>query len=426
MSPVGMALPRSLLSDLYRAAVDAARPRNCLPQFIPEPCAGDTWLLAIGKAAVPMAAVFAERYAGSFQGLAITRYGHGLATGQSITATEVLESGHPLPDAASCAAADRVSQWLRGCDSSDRLVVMLSGGGSALLCAPAEGIDLGAKQAITRHLMNSGATISELNCVRKHLSAVKGGRLAGQVAAAEIIVLILSDVPGDDIGDVASGPFSPDSSTRQDAQVFLEHYDCPYSEAVAQYLQSPASETPKPGDALFAKVRTAVVACGATALEAAARHAEQESCEVLNLGAALEGDAGQLAREHAAILLERATRPGKFVLLSGGESTVRIANENGCGGRNTEYLLALALALQGRKGVYALAADTDGIDGTEDNAGAIITPDTLERAQASGIDGAALLAQNRSYDFFSALNDLIVPGPTGTNVNDFRAVLSGF
>jgi glycerate 2-kinase len=352
----------------------------------------------------------------------ITRYDHG-ADCRSI---EVVEAGHPIPDSAGREAAQRMLRLLKGLTEHDLVLCLLSGGGSALLAAPAAGISLADKQAVTNALLRSGAPISKINCVRKHLSSVKGGRLALAAAPATVVSLIVSDVPGDDPATIASGPTAADPSTRREARSILAEYAIPLPDSVARWLEDPRSETPKPGDPGFERVQNRIITTAHDALAAAAHTAEAAGVTPVMLGSALEGEARDLAREHARLAL-RCIREGdparpSCVILSGGETTVTVAGP-GRGGRNSEYLLALALELEGLGGVCALACDTDGIDGTEGNAGAIILPDTLPRAMELGLSAEVALAENNAYGFFSALGDLIVTGPTRTNVNDFRAIL---
>jgi hydroxypyruvate reductase len=352
--------------------------------------------------------------------LVITRYGHGVPC----RAIEVIEAGHPVPDEAGVAAAEAMLAAVRGLGENDLVLAVISGGGSSLLALPAPGVALADKQMITRALLKSGAPISEINCVRKHLSAVKGGRLALAAAPARIVSLIISDVPGDDPATIASGPTVPDPTTRQDAMAFLEKRRIEMPRAVRLWLENPASETPKPGDSALARVDNRIVATARDALDAAARIAEEDGFEVINLGDRIEGEAREVARTHAELALRHAREGRRCVVLSGGETTVTVRGR-GRGGRNAEYLLALAVALEGTAGIWAIACDTDGIDGTETNAGAVIGPDTLARGKSLGVDAPAMLAENDAYGFFEKLGDLVETGPTRTNVNDFRAILVG-
>jgi glycerate 2-kinase len=396
------------------------RRRRCAPA----PPAGRTVVVGAGKAAASMAAAVEAHWPAdrALSGLVVTRYGHGAACSR----IEVVEASHPVPDAAGAAAAARILELVRGLGADDLVICLISGGGSALLAAPAPGITLADKQAINRALLRSGAAISEMNCVRKHLSAIKGGRLAAAAHPTPMVTLTISDVPGDDPSVIASGPTIGDATTVADAQAILERYAIAVPDAVAAHLASGAAETPKPGDKVLAHARQVMVATPRASLEAAAAAARAMGVTPLILGDALEGEARDVAMVHAGIarFCAEAGQPAAppCLLLSGGETTVTVRG-TGRGGRNAEFLLALGIALDGRPGVYALAGDTDGIDGTEHNAGAVISPDFLSRAAAAGISPRAHLANNDGYSLFSALGDLVVTGPTLTNVNDFRALL---
>lgn len=406
----------SFLRALFEAAVAAARPGVCVPPHLPRPGgAGRTVVIGAGKAAASMAQAVEDRWAGPLEGLVVTRYGHAVPC-RSI---EVVEAAHPVPDAAGRAAAGRILSMVQGLGPDDLVLCLISGGGSALLSLPAAGISLKDKQAVNAALLRSGATISEMNCVRKHLSAIKGGRLAQAAQPARLVTLAISDVPGDDPAVIASGPTVPDPTTFADVRAVIEKYAIDLPEAVAARIAAQDDETPKPGDPCFARAETTLVAAPQQSLEAAAQVAVAKGYKVDILGDAIEGEARDVAAEHAA--LAQRTAPGT-VLLSGGETTVTVRG-NGRGGRNAEYALALALNLDGAAGISAIACDTDGIDGTEDNAGCIVRPDTLARGAAAGIDAADRLADNDGYGFFSALDDLVVTGPTLTNVNDFRAIV---
>jgi hydroxypyruvate reductase len=352
----------------------------------------------------------------------ITRYEHG-ADCHSI---DVVEAGHPVPDAAGQQAAQRMLDLVSGLTADDLMLCLISGGGSSLLAVPAPGISLEDKQAVTRALLKSGAPISDINCVRKHLSAVKGGRLALAAAPASVVTLIISDVPGDDPATVASGPTVADPTTRRDAMGILADRAIEVPESVRRWLEDPRSETPKPGHPGLERVKNRIIATADDALKAAAHAAEQAKIRPVVLGGAVQGEARDVARDHARLAYRcmRGGSPGPppCVLLSGGETTVTVAG-NGRGGRNTEYLLALALEFNGIGGHFALACDTDGIDGTERNAGAVIDADTLGRARDMGLSAEDALAKNDAYGFFAALGDLVTTGPTLTNVNDFRAIL---
>ncbi len=410
--------PHVFLLGLFRAAVDAASAARCVPPNLPQVPRGRTVVVGAGKAAAAMAKAVEDCWTGDLSGLVITRYGHGVPC----RFIEVVEAGHPVPDAAGWEAAERMLRAVGGLNADDLVLALISGGGSSLLALPAPGLTLADKQAVTRALLKSGAPIAEFNCVRKHLSAVKGGRLALAAQPARVVSLIVSDVPGDDPATVASGPTVPDPTTREEALAILGKYGIAAPDSVRVWLESPVSETPKPGDAAFARAENRVVARARDALSAAARVAEAAGCAVMDLGDAVEGEAREVARGHAALALNQARTGKPCLLLSGGETTVTVKGD-GRGGRNAEYLLALAVALKGAAGIAAIACDTDGIDGTETNAGAIIAPNTLARARDAGLDAEAMLACNDAYSFFSALGDLVETGPTRTNVNDFRAIL---
>jgi hydroxypyruvate reductase len=413
---------RELLTGLFNAALRAADPLDAIAAHLPPPPKGRTVIIGAGKAAARMAQGVERRWHGPLTGVVVTRYGHGAPTRQ----VEVIEAGHPVPDDASEAAARRMLDTVRDLGPDDMVLCLMSGGGSALMSLPAPGIALQEKRAINQALLHSGAPIGDINIVRKHLSAIKGGRLALACGQARVVTLVLSDVPGDDPAVVASGPTLPDRSTAQDALRVLQRYDIGISPAVRAVLEDPEQETPKPGDPRLARNSVAVIATARQALQAAADAARAEGLRTLVLGDRLEGEARTLAVAHAALVQGviahgSPVRP-PCVILSGGETSVTVRGK-GRGGRNAEYLLALAVALQGTPGVHAIACDTDGIDGTQDNAGAVLGPDTLQRAAAQGLDARTLLDDNDGYSFFAALGDLVVTGPTRTNVNDFRAIL---
>ncbi len=404
---------------MFDAAVAAASPALCVPPFLPEPPVGRTIVLGAGKAAAAMARAVEDHWRGPLSGLVVTRYGHGAATKQ----IEVVEAGHPLPDAAGLGAAQRIMALARDLGPDDLLLALISGGGSALLTLPAPGVPPDDKRAINRDLLLSGATIAEINCVRKHLSAIKGGRLALASHPARVVSLIISDVPGDDPATVASGPTVPDGTTLADARTILAKYGIAPPASVAARLNDPSAETPKPDDPRFAQVDNRIIATARDSLIAAAQVAADAGVTPIILGDDIEGEAGLVAAEQARLAVEMATRSGKpQVLISGGETSVTVRG-TGRGGRNAEYLLALAIALDGHPQIHAIACDTDGIDGTEDNAGALLRPDSLRRSRALNLDARATLADNDGYGFFSGLGDLVVTGPTRTNVNDFRAIL---
>ncbi|MBV9554887.1 MAG: glycerate kinase [Alphaproteobacteria bacterium] len=419
---------RDLLRRLFEAALAAAEPARAIAPAMPSPVAGRTVVVGAGKAAAAMARAFEARWSGPLEGLVVTRRGHAVACQR----VEVVEASHPVPDAAGEAAARRILELASGLGADDQLVFLVSGGGSALLALPAPGLTLADKQAVTRALLRCGATIGEINCVRKHLSAIKGGRLAAAAAPARVVTLAISDVPGDDPAVIASGPTVPDPTSFADARAVLAKYGVAEPAAVIAHLEAAHDETPKPGDALFAAARYTLVASPQQALAAAADAAQAAGVTPIVLSDRIEGESRDVGLMHAAIALQLAAgrlrvgagpAPLPAVLLSGGETTVTVRGE-GRGGRNSEFLLALAAALDGADGIAALACDTDGIDGTEDNAGAILFPDSIARAAAAGLDIKVALGGNDSYGFFAALGDLIVTGPTLTNVNDFRAILA--
>jgi len=412
----------ALLGEMFRAAVAAVDPAHCVAPRLPEPPAGRTVVVGAGKAAAAMARAVEEVWPVPLSGLVITRYGHGLPCRH----VEAVEAGHPVPDAAGRAAAARMLDLVRGLTPADLVLALISGGGSALTALPAPGVTLEDKQQITRALLRSGAPIREINCVRKHLSGFKGGRLALAAHPARVVTLAISDIPGDDASAIASGPTVADPTTRQDAAAILERHGIAAPPAVAAWLASGEAETPKPGDPRLAGCEMRIVATAYDALAAAAETARRASVTPLVLGDAVEGEAREVAKVMAAMATSCARRgvPARppCVLISGGETTVTVRG-NGRGGRNAEFLLSLALALDGAPGIHALACDTDGIDGSEDNCGALLRPDSLARAAAAGVSGADSLARNDAYGFFAAIGDLLVTGPTRTNVNDFRAIL---
>lgn len=409
---------RDVLRRLFDAAVSAADPANIVAQHLPVPPRGRTLVLAAGKAAASMAHVVEQYWPGDLAGLAVTRYGHGMDCAR----IEVIEAGHPLPDAAGRAAASRFLEMAGALTVSDLLLCLISGGASALLVEPAEGLSLDEKQAISRALLHSGAPIDEMNCVRKHLSAIKGGRLAAAAYPAKVVTLAISDVPGDDPAVIGSGPTVGDPTTCTDALAIAARRGIALPETAVSALTRSTWESIKPGDPVLANGEFRMIARPADAQAAAADAARKAGLSPILLGDDLEGEARGLGTDHA----RRALDMESGVLISGGETTVTVdaaAGAPGRGGRNCEYLLALAIALDGAAGIHALACDTDGIDGTEDAAGAYIGPDTLARAAALGLDAGTMLQAHDSYTFFERLGDLIVTGPTRTNVNDFRAIV---
>ena len=418
--------PERLLRRMFFAAVDSVRAETCVPPALPEPAGGRTVVVGAGKAAAAMA-VAAERTWSARghpppEGVVVTRYGHAV----DCRHIEVIEAAHPVPDAAGRRAAERILALAEGLGKEDLLLCLVSGGGSALLAAPAPGVALDDKQAINRALLASGANITEMNTVRKHLSRIKGGRLAVASHPARCHAVLVSDVPGDDPATIASGPTVADPTTVADARGVAERYGVPIPATVAAWWERAGSETPKPGDPRLSRSTVEVVANAQQALEAAAQVACEAGFEALILGDAIEGEAREAALVHAGIARQarRWGQPARppCVLLSGGETTVSVRG-GGRGGRNAEFLLALAAALDDLPGVFALAADTDGIDGTESNAGAAYRPGLMAQARSRGLDPRAALAANDGYGFFAALGALVETGPTLTNVNDFRAVL---
>jgi hydroxypyruvate reductase len=413
--------PRALLRSLFDAAVAAAHPRLCVPPHLPAPPEkGRTIVVGAGKAAAAMARAVEDHWQGPLSGLVVTRDGYGVPC----LKIEMIEAAHPVPDERGRTAAGRMLALVRAAKADDLVLCLMSGGASALLVLPAPGIALADKQATTRALLKSGATIHEINCVRKHLSAIKGGRLAA-ASPARLLTLAISDVVGDDPSVIGSGPTVPDPSTFAEARAILAKYKIEPAPAVRAHLEAAAEESPKPGDPRLARAEYRLVAAPSDALAAAAAKARELGIEPVVLGESVEGEARAIGAEHATLarkLAADANQKKPAVILSGGELTVTIAGR-GSGGPSTEYLLGMALALKGARGIYALAGDTDGSDGSEDNAGAFIGPDTLARARDYALDPAGCLAGNDAYSFFRALGDLVITGPTFTNVNDFRAVL---
>jgi hydroxypyruvate reductase len=414
--------PRQFLLDLYSTAVDAVSAAKCLPQHLPKPPKGRTLVIGAGKGAAAMAKAVEDHWQGDISGLVVTRYGHGA----DCKRIEVVEAAHPVPDEAGRRAAGRMMEMVKGLTENDLVLCLISGGGSALLALPAEGITLEQKQAVNKALLKSGATISEMNCVRKHFSAIKGGRLALACAPARVVTLLISDVPGDDPGIIASGPTLPDPTTCEQALAILRKYKIEVPPNMEQYLSSGAGETPKPDDVRFMRNSHHVIATAQQALEAAAATARAAGITPYILSDEMEGEARDVGMVHAALARQIALRGQPFVkpcvVISGGETTVTVRGK-GRGGRNAEFLLSLAATLNGLPGVHAIACDTDGIDGSEDNAGAIYQDDSMERAERLGLRARVMLDNNDGYGFFSALGDLVVSGPTRTNVNDFRAIL---
>lgn len=414
--------PRQLLRDMFDAAVAAAQPARCLPPFLQQLPPGRLLVIGAGKASAEMAQVVEQHWDGPLQGLVVTAYGHATACKH----IEIVEAAHPVPDAAGEQAARRIMALVQDLTPEDTVLCLISGGGSALLPLPLPGITLEHKQQLARALLQSGASISEINTVRRHLSAIKGGRLAAQCHPARRLTLLISDVPGDQLADIASGPTVGDATTCADALEILQRYDIEMPDAVRQLLDSGAGESVKPDDARLQGSTAQLVATPQLALQAAARVAEAAGVTPYILGDSIEGESREVGKVLAGltqqVLLHGQPFQPPCVLLSGGETTVTVRGQ-GRGGRNVEYLLSLGLSLRGAARVWALAADTDGVDGLEPIAGAILTPDTLERAWAQGLSPVQSLQDNDGHGFFGALDDAVITGPTRTNVNDFRAIL---
>ncbi len=423
---------RELLESLFRSAVAAAHPSRCLPSHLPEPPPrGRLIVLAAGKAGGSLAEVAEQHYlarlpqdriADRLAGITVTRHGYGRPT----KIIPVIEAGHPVPDEAGLAGAEKMLTLADQASADDLVLVLLSGGASANLIAPAPGLSFADKQAATRAILRSGATISEFNCVRKHLSRIKGGRLAKHAFPAKVVTLAISDVPGDDPAVIGSGPTVPDPTTLADARAIIAKYRLDLPPAVLRALDEPANESPKPGDAAFASTEYRILARPADALAAAQARAGDAGYDCVVLGDRLQGEARDVAAAHARLARDYAAQGRRIVILSGGELTVTLRGQ-GQGGPNQEYALALAVHLDGARGIAGMAADTDGTDGgrgrPDDPAGAFIDETTLSRARSAGLDPAAFLTDNNSTGFFNGIGDLFVPGPTFTNVTDFRAIV---
>ncbi|WP_137701252.1 glycerate kinase type-2 family protein [Marimonas lutisalis] len=413
---------RDLLQAMFSAAVKAAEPGAAMRPFLPARPKGRVVVVGAGKGAAQMAAAFEELWDGPVEGVVVTRYGFGAKT----RAIRVMEAAHPVPDEAGLAATDALFKAMEGLGSDDLVIALVCGGGSALLAGPGEGLALSDEVALNEALLASGAPIGAMNAVRKMVSRVKGGRLAAAAHPAKVVSLVVSDVPGDDPAQVASGPTVPDARGRAEALAAVRDYAIKLPARVAAFLER-ADEPPKPEDACFAGNEVHVIASAAKSLEAAARVAEQAAFATAILSDAIEGEAREVAKMHAAIAREVAMRDRPFsrpvAILSGGETTVTLRGEGGRGGRNSEFLLSFALAVDGVEGIAALAADTDGVDGSEDNAGAFADGQTAVRMRTAGADPADALACNDAWGAFAAVGDLYVTGPTGTNVNDLRIIL---
>ena len=414
--------PKDLLRKMFDAAVASAQPSLCVPLHLPEKPRGRTIVIGAGKASAAMAQALEHVWDGPLEGLVVTRYGYALPCEK----IEIVEAAHPVPDEAGFRAAMRIAEKVKGLTPDDLVIALISGGGSALLVAPAEGLTLADKQAVNSALLKSGASISEMNCVRRHFSALKGGRLGALCAPARLVSLMISDVPGDDPLDIASGPTVADPTSCADALAILQRYAIAPPRAALDVLQSGAGESVKPGDVRLARAETRLVAAPEMALEAAAKLARENGYAAHILSDRIEGEAREVGKVMAGIAQHVATSGKPFaapcVLLSGGETTVTLRGK-GRGGRNVEFLLALALALGGAPRISGLAGDTDGVDGVEEIAGGIFSPDTLARARAQNLDPRAMLDNNDGHTFFQVLGDSVVTGPTLTNVNDFRAIL---
>jgi len=412
------------LQQAFERASQAAAPAICLPPALRDLKRRPALVLGLGKAAASMAAAFHANWDAPVRGMVVTRYGHGLMPGESCGAIEVVEAGHPSPDAASLAAGARLLELATKLTRDETLICLVSGGGSSLASQPLPVLSFEHKRAAANFLIRQGADIREINCVRKHLSRLKGGRLAVAAHPHPVATFAISDVPGDDIGAIASGPTVPDPTTQADALGILEKYRYPATHELAPILSDPKWETPKPGDAAFAGDSVHMIATAATALSAAAHFLAEKGYDVITLGDDLDDEAQALGREHARFAKDRLKSGQRTAILSGGETRVVLgAGDGGRGGRNTEYLAALALELDGARGIYALAADTDGIDGHGDHAGGIVVPELLELGRARGLSLAELLARHDSYSYFDACGMLLKTGPTRTNVNDFRLIL---
>ena len=419
--------PRTLLIESFQAAVGAADPQKILPPHLPQPPAGKTLVVGAGKAAAAMALAVEQHWprAAPLDGLVITRYRHGLLTNR----IKVIEAGHPVPDESGEKAAQEILRRAKTLGPNDLLLALVSGGGSSLLSLPAEGIGMNELKATTKELLRCGAPIQDMNTVRKHLSSIQGGRLAA-ACKARVLALIVSDVTGDDPTHIGSGPCAPDPSTYRDALDIIARYEVKAPPSVMTHLQRGArgeiGETPKPGDKLFQRVENRIIATGQGSLQAAATYFRAMGIAPVVLGDSVTGEASEVAKVYAALArqIRRHGEPFKppLALISGGECTVTVRG-NGRGGRCSEFLLSLALELDGMPDAHALACDTDGIDGSEDNAGAVLAPDSIARAGKAGISAKKLLANNDGYSFFEGLSDLVVTGPTRTNVNDFRVIL---
>lgn len=415
--------PKPLFTAMFDAAVAAADPQRVIRYYLPEKPKGRMIVIGAGKGAAQMARAFEQAWDGPLSGLVVTRYGYATACER----IEVIEAAHPVPDEAGLVGARRLFETVGGLTEDDLVVALISGGGSALLPCPVGSLTLADEIAVNRALLASGAPIAAMNTVRKHVSAIKGGRLAAAAWPARVVSLIVSDIPGDQPSLVSSGPTVPDASTRMDALAIVEAYRLDLPLAVMAHLQSPEADAPRPDDARFGRNEVHVIASAARSLDAAAEVARTGGYDAVILSDAIEGEAREVAKVHAAIAREVAARNRPFAkpvaILSGGETTVTLRSDGGRGGRNGEFLLSLAIGIDGDEGIHAFAVDTDGIDGSEQNAGAFADWTSVTRLRGKGLDPKALLNRNDSWGAFDALGDLFEPGPTGTNVNDLRVLL---
>ncbi|TGP24077.1 MULTISPECIES: glycerate kinase [unclassified Mesorhizobium] len=414
--------PKSFLVSIFNAAVAAADPEKTIRNHLPAKPKGRTIVIGAGKGSAQMAAAFEKVWDGPIDGLVVTRYGYGAKCER----IEIIEAAHPVPDAAGLEASRRLLEKVRDLTSDDLVVALISGGGSALLPSPASGLTLADEIAVNQALLASGAPIAAMNTIRKHVSTIKGGRLAAAAHPARVVSLVVSDIPGDNPALVASGPTVADSGSREDALASIAAYNMKLPASVMAHIQSSAADAPRPDDPRFAGNEVHLIASAGVSLEAAAAEAKRQGIDAVILSDSIEGEAREVGGVHAAIAREVATRNRPFakpvLILSGGETTVTL-RAKGKGGRNSEFLLAFAIGIDGMNGIHALAADTDGIDGSENNAGAFADGSTVSRMRAAGVDAKAMLAGNNAWTAFNAVDDLFVPGPTGTNVNDLRAIL---
>ncbi len=414
--------PKTFLISIFDAAVAAADPERTIRDHLPAKPRGRTIIIGAGKGSAQMAAAFEKVWDGPIEGLVVTRYGYGAKCER----IEIIEAAHPVPDAAGLEASRRLLEKVQGLTADDLVVALISGGGSALLPSPAAGLTLADEIAVNEALLASGAPIAAMNTIRKHVSTIKGGRLAAAAYPAKLVSLVVSDIPGDNPALVASGPTVPDTGSRADALASIAAYGMKLPDAVMAHINSPAADAPSPDDERFVGNEVHLIASAGVSLEAAATEAKRQGIEALILSDSIEGEAREVGGVHAAIAREVATRNRPFskpvLILSGGETTVTL-RAKGKGGRNSEFLLAFAIGISGADNIHALAADTDGIDGSEDNAGAFADGSTVSRLRAAGVDAKAMLAGNNAWTAFNAVGDLFVPGPTGTNVNDLRAIL---